>query len=175
MKRQKNKAARGRGPGTTSPSRKTQPGAAEPSRTAPSRRGLLKRAVGGLAAAAAVGGGGWYLVAEVRAALREEDLSRIGNGIPAVVQIHDPQCPRCRALQREARDALAAIDDGELQYLIANIRSQEGRRFATTHGVGHITLMLFDGDGERGDVLVGHNTAAELERVFRRHIDTGGS
>ena len=126
-------------------------------------------------AVAAAGVGGWYLVAEVRAGLREEDLSQIGNGIPAVVQIHDPQCPHCRALQRETRDALAAFDDGDLQYLIANIRTPEGRRFATTHGVGHVTLLLFDGAGERRDVLVGANTSEHLERAFHRHLDAGGS
>lgn len=41
---------------------------------------------------AAVGvGGGWYLVDEVLATIGEQDLTRIGNGTPTVVQIHDPQ------------------------------------------------------------------------------------
>ena len=61
------------------------------------------------------GGGGWYLVSEVRATIAEQDLSRIGNGIPAVVQIHDPQCPRCLALQRETRKAMSGFADDELQ------------------------------------------------------------
>ena len=36
----------------------------------------------------------------VEATIREGDLSQIGNGTPTVVQIHDPQCPRCVALVR---------------------------------------------------------------------------
>ncbi len=174
MKRQKRKAGGRQGQGARPAAAQRQPNGGGAAATS-SRRGFLKRAVGGAAAVAAVGVGGWYLVAEVRAGLREEDLSQIGNGIPAVVQIHDPQCPQCRALQRETRDALAAFDGSELQYLIANIRSDEGRRFAATHGVGHVTLLLFDGDGEHRDTLVGRNTAEHLERAFRRHLHAPGS
>ena len=76
-----------------------------------SRRSLLKRfRTGGIVAVVAAGGG-WALMREVQATVREHDLSRIGNGKPAVVQIHDPECPRCVALQREARDAVCAIGE----------------------------------------------------------------
>lgn len=125
--------------------------------------------------AAVMGGGGWYLVQDVSATHREHDLSRIGNGTPAVVQIHDPQCPTCRALQRETRAALSDFEDGELQYLVANIRSAEGRQLAAAHNVGHVTLLLFDADGERRQVLVGSNTSEYLKAVFRRHIAQQGS
>ena len=54
----------------------------------------------------AVGGiVGWYLVSEVDGAICEGDLTRIGNGVPTVVQILDLQCQQCVALQKEAREA----------------------------------------------------------------------
>ena len=120
---------------------------------------------------AAVGGGaGWYMIDEVCATTLENDLTRIGNGIPAVVQIHDPECPRCRALQKEARDAMSSFSDSELQFLVANIRMEKGRQLAHKHRVGHVTLLLFDGEGKRRAILAGPNTSDYLEDVFRSHL-----
>jgi hypothetical protein len=134
------------------------------------RETLVKLRNWGLMSAAA-GGGVWYLVDEVTATISEQDLSRIGNGIPAVVQIHDPRCSSCLALQRETRAAMQEFDDAELQYLVADITGAEGRALASAHGVGHITLLLFDGDGERRDILTGANSASILGHYFRVHAD----
>ena len=131
---------------------------------------MLLKIRNGLMALAVVGSIGWYLVEEVRATNREHDLSQLGNGIATVVQIHDPRCPTCKALQRETRDAIKAFGPDEIQYLVANIRTKEGRAFARAHRVDHVTLLLFDGRGNRRDTLVGRNTAKTLERVFRRHV-----
>ncbi len=134
------------------------------------RRGFLNRFGNSALAVAAVGGLGWYVVSEVRAGIEEADLSKIGSGKPTIVQIHDPQCPTCQALQREVRAALDQFEDGELQYLVANIRQDKGQRFASKHGVPHVTLLLFDGAGEHRQTLSGPNTAENLERAFRRHL-----
>lgn len=166
MKRQRHKARRRGGQRDKAPAA----AAATPGGNAPGRRDFLRRMGNRALLVAALGGAGWYLVEEVRATIREEDLSRIGNGIPAVVQIHDPQCPRCAALQREARDAMSGFGEDELQFLVANIRSEKGRRLANAHGVGHITLLLFDGAGRRRDVLVGPNTSENLTHAFRAHL-----
>ncbi len=115
-------------------------------------------------------GGGWYLVREVTTALAENDLSQVGNGTPTVVQIHDPECLLCRALQSETRDALCDLDDDELQYLVANLRTANGRKFAAAHGVGNVTLLLFDGDGQRQRILSGVRNSDSLEEIFRNHI-----
>ncbi|NNE23807.1 MAG: hypothetical protein HKN11_14475 [Rhizobiales bacterium] len=141
----------------------------------PSRRSVLAAVrnwglLAGLAAA-----GSWYLAGHVSATIAEHDLSRIGNGIPAVVQIHDPQCPRCLALQRQTRDALEAFEDGQLQYLIADITNARGRELASAHGVRHITLLLFDGAGVRRSILAGPNTSANLAHAFRSHLDRFGA
>lgn len=124
--------------------------------------------------ALALGGGAWYLVSDVQASAREGDLSRIGNGVPSVVQIHDPQCQLCLALQREARAALENFDESALQYVVANIRQPEGRSLAARHGVGHVTLLLFDGEGKMREVLAGQNTSAYLTGAFQRHLQAVG-
>lgn len=135
------------------------------------RRIILRRFRNGALALAGLGAGGWYISSEVIAGIQEADLSKIGNGIPTIVQIHDPQCPICRTLQQEARKALTNFEDGELQYLVANIKQIKGKKLAAKHGVQHVTLVLLDGKGRRSEILTGSNTSDFLEQAFRRHLE----
>lgn len=107
---------------------------------------------------------------DVQATVREHDLSRIGNGIPTIVQIHDPNCSICAALQKETRAAVDGFDDGELQFLVANIKDARGRKLASDHGVPHVTLLLFDGEGKRRDILRGPNDRSVLKPAFREFV-----
>lgn len=165
MKRQKRKAK----PAKKAPVQTA--GAASPAQSGRDRRRFLRALRSWGVAAVVLAAGGWYLYSSVGDSLEEQDLSRIGNGVPSVVQIHDPQCRECLALEREARAALTEFEDGQLQYLVANIRQPLGRRFASTHGVSHVTIVLFDGEGRRRDVLVGPNTSDGLAQAFRRLLD----
>lgn len=132
------------------------------------RRKLFRTVRNSAIALAFVGGGGALLVQNVMGAMREHDLSRVNNGTPTIVQIHDPQCTMCLALQREARAALNHFDDEELDYVVANIRTPEGRIFANRYGVQHVTLLLFDNEGELQQVLQGQRASATLRSAFRQ-------
>lgn len=154
------------------PQRK-RPGAADKQAAAApavKRRSVLAMLRNGAIAAAVLGGSGWYVAAEVSATLDEHDLSAIGNGIPAIVQVHDPQCPLCRALQVETRRALRDFPDGALQYRIANITTASGSAFAGRYGVGHVTLLLFDGAGEMKRVIRGPSHRDLLRDAFAAHL-----
>ncbi len=135
-----------------------------------SRRDALKKIRNWGIIGVLTAGGGWYLAEDVMATMAEQDLSRVGNGKPTVVQIHDPQCNQCLALQSETRSALETIEDGSLQYVVANIRTAEGRAFAAANRVGHVTLLLFDANGKRTNVLTGHRSSAMLAATFRSHV-----
>ncbi len=135
-----------------------------------SRRDFFVNALIYSASAAAVTGGGWYLFDIVDAEAKESDLTTLGNGVPAIVQIHDPNCPTCNALRREARDAACSFDDSELQFKVASLQTEAGRRLAARHGVGKITLLMFDGDGSMRIALPGMNQSEDLRPVFERHI-----
>ncbi len=137
-----------------------------PAAPAQDRRSFLKRARNIAIGIGVVSLGGFFAIGTVRATIAEHDLSRLGNGIPTIVQIHDPQCRMCQALQRETRDALGAFDEGEIQYLVADISQSKGLAFAGQHGVSHVTLMLFDGKGTVKNVLNGVRQSAELEHAF---------
>ena len=139
-----------------------------------SRRDLLHNLAYGAIGLVIVGGGGYHFVSGVRASINEGDLSKLGNGIPTIVQIHDPGCPSCRSLQRTTREALEQLGEGVVQYLVANIKAPDGRKFADAHGAGHVTLLLFDGNGRRRHVLRGQQHKEHLLRVFRRLASTRG-
>lgn len=153
--------------------KRTKAVAPAPAKKALTRREVIGWAKGGAVGLAVVGTIGYLTVSSVMATHAEMDLTRIGNGTPAVVQIHDPGCPTCTALQREARDAVGMLDDGVLTFVVANIKTDEGRDFANRHGVGHVTLLLLDGDGAVRNVLTGMRSADELRVTFERHIAAG--
>ncbi|MEM9062824.1 MAG: thioredoxin family protein [Pseudomonadota bacterium] len=117
-----------------------------------------------------LGGGGWYFTSKVMAGMREGDLSKIGDGMPAIVQVHDPQCPDCRALQRAARQALDEIDTSQVHYLVASLDTPQGRQLAQENGVGRVTLLLFDGKGRVRGVIQGRRSKEALLDAFNQHL-----
>ncbi|MEP5730656.1 MAG: thioredoxin family protein [Sulfitobacter sp.] len=135
-----------------------------------SRRRLLQGVGFGAVGVLALAGAGYAGLGMVRQHEREHDLSRIGNGKPVVVQVHDPQCPTCTALQRQTRRAMKQFDDDELVYLVADITQPEGQVFARRHNVPHVTLVLMDGRGVVVQVLSGMRQRSELEPVFAAHF-----
>jgi len=153
--------------------RKTAPATAEAPRM--DRRDMLRVARNGAIVAAGLGVAGYFSVGAVRATMAEYDLTRVGQGKPTLVQIHDPNCGQCRDLQREARKALKAVGLDRMDYVVANIRTAEGSAFAARHGVPHVTLMLLDGTGAVQNVLTGPNYAATLEAAFAEHLQEHGS
>lgn len=138
-----------------------------------SRRALLLRAGFAGAGVLALGGAGIWGMTFVRSVRAEHDLTRLGQGRPAVVQVHDPQCPVCNALQDQTRAALRDIDERAVLYLIANIRTPEGVAFAAQYGVPHVTLLLFDGTGRLRETLSGPRRAEALRPAFARLAQRG--
>jgi thioredoxin-like negative regulator of GroEL len=128
---------------------------------------LLKAAQ--YATGAAVGGvGGVLTVRSVKAHAHEHDLTRMGQGKPTVVQVHDPTCPTCTALQRQTRAALSSFGECDMLYLVADIKTDEGAMFASRYGVPHVTLLLFDADGELQETLTGMRYEDELKVTLNR-------
>lgn len=142
---------------------------AEPSKTL-DRRDLLRHARNAAIALPVLGVAGYFSVQSVQATICEADLSKIGNGRPAIVQIHDPSCQLCTTLQRQSRKVLRNFEDGTYEFLVANIKTADGGAFAAKYGVPHVTLLLFDERGEMVQVVRGPTTPDNLERVFSGHL-----
>ena len=162
------KQARPRKPGVNKSKPANQKAAAEP--VEPSRREFIGSMCNGAIGLVTAGGLGAYVVHLYQSASREHDLARVGNGTAAVVQIHDPQCQLCLALQKETRQALANLEGDKPSYVIADIRTDEGLSFANKHGVKHVTLLLFDKAGQLRQVITGQRGSKELQQAFRRLV-----
>lgn len=147
---------------------------AEAARTAPeglSRRDLMRRAGFGAVGLALVGGATYAGMGMYRDYIVEHDLTRIGKGKPAVVQVHDPSCPTCTALQTQTRRAMKQFGECDLIYLVADITQPEGQVFARRHNVPHVTLVLLDAQGGVTQVLSGMRQRAELEPILAAHFE----
>ena len=135
-----------------------------------SRRDALTR-MGwfGLGVAAVLGVGGAFAM-DFRNKMTEGDLTQIGQGVPTIVQIHDPNCGLCRELQRETRAALKQFDDGSVTYLVANIQSIDGADFQAQMGLPNVSLVLFDAKGKRISHVQGVTPREQLAQTFRRQL-----
>ena len=135
-----------------------------------SRRSFLTNApyiVGGVVA---VGGIGFFGINTLRADLAEQDLSIVGSGVPTIVQIHDPTCPVCLALQKETRAAFDMLEGDALAYRVASITSDVGSAFAYEHGSSHATLLFFDGAGAVTQRVQAPADRDALYAAFTAHI-----
>lgn len=138
------------------------------------RRRVMGMAKGGAVGAVALLGAGYIGTRMFRGYQSEHDLTRIGQGIPAVVQVHDPQCPECTELQRETRKAMNEFDEDNLLYLVADLNQAKGQAFARQHNVSRVTLVLMDARGERTQVLRGVRTRVELKTALASHVAAHG-
>ena len=152
-------------------SRKSKPNKTTPA-AAPTRRDMMKLIRNSVVATVAVAGVGYLAFGSYQAYASEHDLGRIGQGKPVVVQVHDPQCPVCTALQKEARQAVKSLDEN-MVFLVADITTDVGREFAVRYGVAHVTLLLFDGSGARKQTLQGMRQSEDLSPIFKAHITAG--
>lgn len=140
-----------------------------------SRRNSLRLIRNILIGVSAIGGTSYVFASQVLNEMHEHDLERIHNGRPTIVQIHDPNCRLCLSLQRETRSALKMMEPDILDYVVANIRTEKGASFANRHGVQHVTLLLFDKNGELKRILEGQRGSHELKRAFERLVSDRGS
>ena len=134
----------------------------------PDRRKVLRLLRNGTIGVALLASGGVYAVTSVRKTMAEFDLTRIGQGVPVIVQIHDPTCSLCQSLQKQTRKALRRFQDGQIEFLVANIKTSEGQDMAVRYGVGHVTLLFFDAKGHMFHIEEGVQSKDQLETIFRR-------
>lgn len=134
------------------------------------RRGFLRWVRNGAIALPVLGGAGYFSVQSVQATICEGDLTKIQNGKPTVVQIHDPSCALCQTLQSQTRKVLRSYDDDSHNFLVANIRTEEGSAFAAQFGVPHVTLLLFDRQGQMKEIVRGPTNIEALRTTIANHL-----
>ena len=139
-----------------------------------SRRRFLRLVRNAAIALPVLAGGMFFSVKSVQATICEADLTKIGKGKPAIVQIHDPHCGLCRTLQSQSRKALKSIDSAAMTFLVADINTVKGGAFAARYGVPHVTLLLFDAEGEMVEIVRGPSDTESLRTIFEAHLEAHG-
>lgn len=106
-----------------------------------------------------------WLIANEQSAQQESDLSILGSGQPVAVQVHDHSCPLCQRLKANAEQALNEMEQPPA-WRIADINTTSGADFAHRYGVGHVTILLFDGQGNRQQIIEGVTSSSDLRTAF---------
>lgn len=135
------------------------------------RRRKRRRVLIGIGAAMLVAAGiVLAIVLSAAAENRAYDLTGIGEGVPAVVQVHDVTCPICSELRDNVRSIAGDFSDDELLIRVADIHTEEGLAFAARYtSERRRTLLFLDGDGALLDVQTGLQDVAALRRSFEAH------
>ena len=129
---------------------------------------ILSLAVVGLVVVAA---GAAVTIYEQRAeAVR--DLTGVGAGVPAVVQVHDNTCPICTELRANVERIEGDFSDDALLIRVADVHTEEGLQFASRYtDARRATLLFIDGEGNLVNEVGGAQGVAALRRLFEDHAD----
>jgi len=153
-----------------SAAKKKQSPAIQPQSKTQGRRSFMSTALYAGLGLPIVGGLGFWGYRSFSTTMAEFDLTKIGNGMPAVVQIHDPQCQLCLRLQRQTRTVLKNCSEDNVVYLVASIRTEEGSLLAAEYNVPHVTLLLFDPEGKMMKIVRGPIDDGLLENQIKGHL-----
>lgn len=74
------------------------------------------------------------------------NLTTIGQGLPAVVQVYDDNSVRSHELM-EAFNKIRDDFDGRVEFLLADLSLPAGQRFAQQYNAQAMTIVFFAADG----------------------------
>lgn len=100
----------------------------------------------------------------------DTDLSQIGRGEYAVVQVFKQDTLRNQKLMDALNDVRDQYETRGVKFLLADIDTQAGQQFAQSHGVGSATVLLFGPRGEKLQTLRNVQDSAALQRALSRAL-----
>jgi hypothetical protein len=92
-----------------------------------------------------------------------DDLSRIGKGHAAVVLVRDKNAVQSFDLMN-VLNGIRAKYDGQVEFLLTDFDTPEGKAFIAANNAARITLVLFDANGRLVKVLVPPQTAENVQQ-----------
>jgi hypothetical protein len=98
-----------------------------------------------------------------------DDLSRIGQGRPAVVLTHDKEAVASQELMNMLNGIRGDYED-RVEFLVTDVVTPEGREFVESQRVGNSLLVLFDGAGNRIAVIDGIRDAQILRSTLETRL-----
>ena len=92
-----------------------------------------------------------------------DDLSRIGKGKAAIVLIRDKNAVQTFDLM-EVMNGLRDQYAGQVEFLLTDFNTPQGRAFMAANEAPRVTLVLLDADGKLVKVLYPPQTAENLQQ-----------
>ncbi|MGA9666381.1 MAG: hypothetical protein WBQ69_08040 [Gallionella sp.] len=94
-----------------------------------------------------------------------DDLSRIGKGKPAVVLVRDKNAVQSFDLI-EVMNGIRDQYAGQVEFLLTDSNTPEGRAFIADKGGARVTLVVLDANGKTVTVLYPPQTAESLKHAI---------
>jgi hypothetical protein len=94
-----------------------------------------------------------------------DDLSRIGKGKAAIVLVRDKNAVESFNLM-EVMNAIRDQNAGQVEFLLTDFNTPEGRAFITANGAARVTLVLLDANGNKVSVLYPPQTAESVQQAI---------
>jgi hypothetical protein len=94
-----------------------------------------------------------------------DDLSRIGKGKPAVVLLRDKNAVQSFDLI-EVMNGIRDQYAGQVEFLVTDSDTPEGRAFIADKGGARVTLVVLDANGKTVNVLYPPQTAASVQQAI---------
>jgi len=94
-----------------------------------------------------------------------DDLSRIGKGKAAVVLVRDKNAVESFNLM-EVMNTIRDQYAGQVEFLLTDFNTPEGRAFITANGAARVTLVVLDANGSKVNVLYPPQTAESVQQAI---------
>jgi hypothetical protein len=100
-----------------------------------------------------------------------DDLSRIGKGKAALVLVRDKNAVQSFELI-EVMNAIRDQYNGQVEFLLTDFNSPEGRSFITDNKADRVTLVLLDANGKMAKVLYPPQSAESVRQAIAGVLGT---
>ena len=94
-----------------------------------------------------------------------DDLSRIGKGKTALVLVRDKFAVQSFDLQ-EVMNGIRDQYSGQVEFLLTDSDTPEGRAFITANNAARVTLVVLDANGKMVNVLHPPQTAESVQQAL---------
>ena len=94
-----------------------------------------------------------------------DDLSRIGKGKAALVLVRDKTAVQSFDMM-EAMNGIRNQYAGQVEFLLTDFDTPEGRAFITANSAARVTVAVFDANGNKVNILYPPQTAESMRQAI---------
>ena len=103
----------------------------------------------------------------------DTDLGKVGDGRFAVVQVFDKNFVQSEQLMDAINEIRARYERRGVNFLVADMGTDQGRAFAQAHGAASATALIFDPTGKEVGAVQEASDPAVLSAALDRALAAG--